>query len=173
MSALAVLSLALLAPPLVTVPKVDLDRYAGLWYEIARYPNWFQKACAGETTARYRLRAGQTIEVVNRCREADGKWREAAGVARLAVRDGSNSKLEVRFAPAALGWIPAVWGDYQFIALGADYEYAVVGTPDRKYLWLLARQPHISAELYNAMSKAAVSQGFDAQRIVKTRQEAK
>lgn len=164
-------ALYLLAPPLKTVPSVDLQRYSGRWYEIARYPNWFQKACAGETTATYKLLNGGQIEVVNRCREKDGKWREATGLARLATRDGSNAKLEVRFAPAALSWLPAVWGDYQIIALGGNYEYAVVGTPDRKYLWFLARQSKVPPAVLDTMKKAAVSQGFEAARIIPTRQD--
>jgi apolipoprotein D and lipocalin family protein len=167
----ALLAFLLLSPPLKTVPKVDLNRYAGQWYEIARYPNWFQKACAGETTATYTLLKDGGLKVVNRCREQGGSFKSAEGAGRVASKDGSNSKLEVRFAPAALSWLSAVWGDYQIIALGPDYDYAVVGTPDRKYLWILARQARLPEELYRKLVALAVEQGFQADKIVKTRQE--
>ena len=123
-----------------TVPAVDLDRYAGDWFEIARYPNRFQRACAGEVRASYARRPDGRIDVVNRCASADGSIIEARGIARV-VDTETRAKLKVRFAPAVLSFLPFVWGDYWIIGLGDDYTWAVVGTPDRKYLWILARTP--------------------------------
>jgi apolipoprotein D and lipocalin family protein len=95
---------------------------------------------------------------------------EAVGVARLADRKGSNSRLKVRFAPAYLSFLPFVWGDYQIIELAPDYTHAVVGTPDRKYLWILSRTPQLGEATYQRLAEAARSQGFDVSRLTRTRQ---
>src|SRR6185369_16771190 len=99
--------------PLRVVPVVDLDRYTGEWYEIARLPNRFQKRCAGEVTAKYTLQPSGKISVLNRCRLENGEQIQAEGVARVAGKGQPNSILKVRFAPALLSFIPQVWGDYQ------------------------------------------------------------
>jgi len=126
--------------PLRVVPGVDLTRYAGTWYEIARLPNRFQAKCAGEVVATYALQPDGRIAVTNRCRTTAGDVTAATGVARRV--DGQPpSVLQVRFAPAFLSFLPAVWGDYQILALGPEYDHAVVGTPDRAYLWVLSRAP--------------------------------
>lgn len=165
----AALPLAADPPPLRVVATVDLERYAGTWYEIARLPNRFQDKCAGEVEARYDLRPDGRITVVNRCRTSKGEMTEAKGVARRV--DGQPpSVLQVRFAPAFLSFLPSVWGDYQVIALGPDYEYSVVGTPDRKYLWILSRTPTIDAPHYEKLLGEAKAQGFDVTRVVPTRQ---
>ncbi len=154
--------------PLRVVESVDLSRYAGLWYEVARLPNRFEKKCAGDVTAEYTPRAGGRIRVVNRCRRRDGRMAEAVGEARHAGRGGPNSRLKVRFAPSFLSFLPAVWGDYQIIGLAPDYTYAVVGAPDRKYLWVLARNPRVDEATYLRLLEAARSQGFDVSRMIRT-----
>jgi apolipoprotein D and lipocalin family protein len=148
-----------------TVPAVDLDRYAGDWFEIARYPNRFQRECAADVRASYLRRADGRIDVVNRCARADGSVIEARGIARVAdVR--TNAALKVRFAPAALSFLPFAWGDYWIIGLADDYSWAVVGTPDRKYLWILARAPKLDgAGLERAMATLRAN-GFDTERLV-------
>ena len=120
------------AAPVRTVPIVDLDRYAGDWFEIARFPNRFQRQCVGDVRASYTRRSDGRIDVVNRCRTADGQT-EARGVARI-VDERTFARLKVRFAPAWLSWLPAVWGDYWIIGLAADYSWAVVGDPGREVL---------------------------------------
>jgi apolipoprotein D and lipocalin family protein len=159
-------------PPLVTVAAVDVDRYAGLWYEIARYPNWFERHCAGDVTASYRRLAGARLEVVNSCRKQDGSQDEARGVARPQA--GSDfSRLEVRFAPSFLSFLPFVWGGYSIIDLAPDYSYAVIGEPDREYLWVLARSPRMDDAMLQGLLKRAASQGYDPARAVRTPQTAR
>ena len=161
---------SLAAPaPLRVVPAVDLQRYAGTWYEVARLPNRFQTKCAGEVEARYQPRPDGRITVVNRCRTASGEATEAKGVARR-VAGQPPSILQVRFAPAFLSFLSSVWGDYQIIALGDAYDHAMVGTPDRAYLWILSRTPQMDPAPYQRLLDAATAQGFDAAKVVPTRQ---
>ena len=157
-------------PPLTVVPSVDLVRYSGQWYEIARLPNRFQKKCGGEVTANYTLRPDGKITVLNRCRREDGKEIKAEGMARLSAKGQPNSVLKVRFAPAFLSFIPQVWGDYQIIALSADYTHAVVGNPGREYLWILSRSPRMDEVTFNRLTEEAKAQGFNVGLLQKTRQ---
>lgn len=152
------------------VPSVDLPRYMGRWYEVARLPNRFEEKCAGDVTAEYTLKRADRLKVVNRCRKRDGKMTEAVGDAKLAERKGPNSRLKVRFAPAFLSFLPMVWGDYQIIELAPDYSYAVVGAPDRKYLWFLSRNPQMDEATYLRLTEAARSQGFDVSKLIRTKQ---
>lgn len=152
------------------VPGMDLSRYAGSWYEIARFPNRFQKRCISDVVANYVLQPGGTMGVVNKCRQADGSYKEAQAQARLADPAQPNTKLEVRFAPSWLSWLPWVWGDYWVIALDADYRYSLVGTPDHDYLWILARTPTLDAAVYEHLLAQAKAQGFDITRLKKTGQ---
>jgi apolipoprotein D and lipocalin family protein len=159
------------APPTV-VDAVDLKRYAGRWYEIARFPNRFQDHCAGEVTATYALRPDGRIDVVNRCRTKSGETDEAAGIAKYAGDDRSGAKLKVRFAPSFLSFLPFVWGDYWVLGLGAEYDWVVVGDPGREYLWILSRTPRLDEAVYQRAVTIAKEQGFDVGRLVRTRQEA-
>jgi apolipoprotein D and lipocalin family protein len=158
------------AKPLQVVPSIDFSRYAGKWYEIARLPNKFQKDCVGEVTATYSLLEGSELKVVNECRKKNGKLEKAEGKARLADKDGPTSKLEVRFAPSWLSWLPFVWGDYWIIELAPDYSYSVVGTPDRKYLWILSRTPEMAGETYKSLVEKASAAGFNVAQLMMTKQ---
>ena len=158
-------------PALRVVPEIDLGRYAGQWYEIARLPNRFQKRCAGEVTAAYALKPNGKISVLNQCRLENGDSIKASGVARVAGKGRPNSILKVRFAPAFLSFIPQVWGDYQVIALSPEYTHAVVGDPTRKYLWILSRSPQMDDATYARLIEEAGAQGFDVGRLQKTRQQ--
>lgn len=155
--------------PLRVVPSLDLPRYAGLWYEVARLPNRFEEKCAGDVTAEYTPKGGGGLTVVNRCRRKDGGLAEVVGEAKPADKNGASSRLKVRFAPAFLSRLPFVWGDYQIIELAPDYSYAVVGAPDRKYLWVLSRNPRMDEATYLRLLEAARSQGFDVSRMIRTR----
>ena len=151
-----------------TVPRVDLQRYAGEWYEIARFPNRFQRRCTGNVRASYALRPDGRIDVVNRCLTADGSI-DAKGVARI-VDERTQAQLKVRFAPAWLSWVPAVWGDYWVIGLAPDYSWAVVGDPGREYLWILSRTPQLGANALAAARAAARDNGFTIDRLQATPQ---
>lgn len=134
--------------PLPTVPAVDLARYTGAWYEVASVPNRFQKQCVADTQARYR-QTGADIEVVNRCRTADGKVDDITGVAKV-VPDSGNAKLRVSF-------FRPFYGDYWVLALGSgqDYGWVLVGEPTRKFGWVLSRTPTIApADLEAALTRA-------------------
>ncbi len=160
-------------PPLVVVPSVDLNRYVGTWYEIARLPNSFQSKCAGEVTATYTLLEDGDIQVINRCRSENGEMREAKGRAKLATDDGSNSKLKVRFAPAILSFLPFVWGDYWIILLAPDYSYAVVGEPERRYLWILSRTPSMDEAAFGKILEQVRQNGYDLSGLIRTNNKPK
>ena len=157
--------------PVRTVERVDLQRYLGEWFEIARFPNRFQRICAGDVRATYARRPDGRIDVINRCRTAQGAVQEAQGVARV-VDLKTSARLKVRFAPGFLSFLPFVWGDYWVIGLADDYSWAVVGSPDRAYLWILGRTPVLPADRYESALAAARASGFDVQRLVKTSQTA-
>jgi apolipoprotein D and lipocalin family protein len=148
-------------PPMRTVESVDLERYAGVWYEIARLPNDFQDQCAGDVKATYSLRPDGRIDVVNACRTQSGGLDEAHGIARVASRDGKNTRLKVRFAPAILSFLPMVWGDYWILGLAPDYHWVVVGEPSRKYLWILARTPDLPTSALEQAREIARFNGYD------------
>jgi apolipoprotein D and lipocalin family protein len=152
-----------------TVPSVNLDRYVGKWYEIAKYPNRFQKKCVGNTTAIYTKKADGRLEVLNSCRTGKGETDEAKGEAKI-VDKNTNARLKVRFAPGFLSFLPFVWGDYWVIDLEPDYKYAVVGTPSRDYLWILSRTPELDENTYQGILNRVKEQGFDPARLVKTPQ---
>jgi apolipoprotein D and lipocalin family protein len=156
-------------PPLEVVPQVDYQKYAGKWFEIARLPNRFEKDCVANVTAEYTPLPDGRIDVVNRCEEADGAINVAEGVARQE-EGAPPSALEVRFAPAFLSFLPMVWGDYRIIELGPDYRYAVVGSDDREYLWILSRTPQLDEATYDAAVAGARAQGFDVSRLIRTKQ---
>ena len=153
-----------LAPPPEVVPYVDLQRYTGTWYEIARFPNRFQKDCFG-STATYSLQPDGKIAVVNRCRKngPDGPLSSVSGTARV-VDPRTNAKLKVTF----------FWpfsGDYWIVDLGEQYDYAVVSGPDRKYLWVLGRTPSMEPERYRAVVTSLRNRGFDVSRLVESTSE--
>jgi len=151
------LALAHAAEPVTSVAQLDISRYAGQWHEIAHLPVSFQKDCIGDITARYTLRQDGMVGVRNACRTADG-LDEAEGVARKVP--GHPGRLEVRFAPDWLGWLPFVWADYWVIDLDPGYEWAMVGEPRRKYLWILAREPHMERALFERLKARAEAMGY-------------
>lgn len=156
-------------PKLEPVPRLELDRYLGQWYELGRFPNPFQRKCTGDVVASYAMKPDGFIEVRNRCASDKGPV-EAVGVARQMDPQGAASVLEVRFAPAWLSFLPAVWGDYWVIDLAPDYSTAVVGTPSREYLWILSRTPQVDMPTWSRLVEAARRQGFDVNRLERTRQ---
>jgi apolipoprotein D and lipocalin family protein len=152
-------------PPLEPVAHVELSRYLGTWYEIASFPQRFQRGCTA-TTATYNLRDDGEIDVFNRCRKdsLDGDPQSALGRARIVDR-ATNAKLEVSF-------FGPFWGDYWVIDLADDYSTAVVGHPSRDYLWILARTPTIPDETYDAIVARLRAHGYETTRLVRTPQAA-
>lgn len=148
--------------PLQVVPAVDLARYAGKWYEIARLPNRFQRKCASDTSAVYTLRGDGKITVVNECRTADGRITSAKGAAHVALKAGPNTKLKVTF-------FRPFYGDYWIIDLDPDYRWAVVGEPERKYLWILGRDRRMEEGLFDSIVARIKAQDYDLTNLVKTK----
>lgn len=152
------------SPPLPVVGEIDLDRYAGRWYEIASFPQRFQKGCVATTATYTRLDASR-IRVVNECRDGsfDGALRRVEGVAWVADPDESAAKLKVQF----------FWpfrGDYWVIELDPDYRHAVVGHPSRDSLWILSRTPTLDPEVYADLLARIEAHGYDLGRLSRTPQ---
>ena len=148
--------------PLQVVPAVDLARYAGKWYEIARLPNRFQRMCASDTSAMYTVRGDGKITVANECRTADGRITSAKGTAQVASKAGLNSKLKVTFF-----W--PFYGDYWVIDLDPDYRWAVVGEPDRKYVWILSRDRRMDEALFHGIVERIKTQGYNLTNLITTK----
>ncbi|WP_296174899.1 lipocalin family protein [Psychrobacter sp. UBA2769] len=152
-----------------TVDSVDLKKYAGTWYEIGRLPMYFQRNCASDVTATYVEKTdGSGIKVINQCKAQDGSGITAEGLAKPA--DSTGSKLKVTFLPSWIRWLPVGRADYWILAHDADYKTALVGTPDKDYLWLLARSPNVSQETYAKYRQIAQQQGYDLKEFKLTTQ---
>lgn len=154
------------ATPVSSVPALDISRYAGPWHEIAHLPVSFQKNCVGEISAHYTLREDGMIGVRNGCATGDGGRSEVEGVARAVP--GEPGRLQVRFAPDWLAWVPWVWADYWVLALDPDYQWAVVGEPRRRYLWILSRSPRMPRAQFEALKDKAVAMGYVLDELVVT-----
>ncbi len=149
---------------LQALPTLDVPPYMGTWYQVAWFPNRFQKQCVSDTSATYRQQPDGRIEVLNRCRKADGSFDEALGQARpVGTLTGTRlapAQLQVSFLPGWLRWLPVGWGRYWVIQLADDGRYAVVSEPTREYLWVLARRPELTAADETAIRSALARQGF-------------
>jgi apolipoprotein D and lipocalin family protein len=152
------LSLDTLFPSLPTVSAVELTRYAGKWYEIARYPNWFEGGCNG-VTAEYTPRDDGTVGVLNICRDPNGvETSRIEGYATVADPQ-QPGKLTVYFSTAPFG------APYWILALGTEYDYAIVGDPTRSFLWILSRTPTMDATLYQSLLDQLPQWGYDPARL--------
>ena len=153
------------APALQALPALDLAAYTGTWYQVAWFPNRFQRQCVSDTTATYRRRADGAVDVLNRCRLADGSFDSAQGLARPAgaTLEGDQlrpAQLEVSFLPAWLRWLP-IWGDYWVIQRPEHGRYAVISEGSRQYLWVLSRTPVLPDDDLQVIRGQLVAQGFD------------
>lgn len=149
-------------PPLQTVQKVEIDRYLGTWYEIARYEHFFEKNCKN-VSANYSMLDEDTIKVINRCTNIlTNEKKEAIG--RAYATDDTNSKLKVSF-------FRPFYGDYWVMILDENYEYVVVGTPSREYLWILCRKPILDEKIKNEILQKLPNLGFDTSKLIWTIQE--
>ena len=149
-------------PNLQTVQKVQLDKYLGTWYEIARYEHFFEKDCKN-VSANYSMLDDETIKVINRCTNIlTNEKKEALG--RAYAVDNTNSKLKVSF-------FRPFYGDYWIIILDEKYDYVVVGTPTREYLWILSRKPQLDEKIKNEILQKLPTLGFDTSKLIWTIQE--
>lgn len=152
------------ALPNQPVPALDLQRYSGQWHEIAHLPMFFQRKCKDTITATYTPRPDGTIGVHNACRTKGGAMDASDGVARPV--DDQPGALKVRFAPNWLAWLPQVWADYWVVDLDPHYQWAVVGGPSKKYLWVLARSPSMDAALFRQIVARARQRGYPVDSLV-------
>src|SRR5262245_43693534 len=161
---LAVIALGCTEHPPLEVAKVDLERFQGGWYEIAKLPRPTQEGCVA-TTASYRLKSPTELDVYSECREGalDGPVRRMA--ARAVVTDPDEpAKLSLDFG--------GFFGDYWIVEVGKNYEYAAVGHPSRDYLWILAREPTMSDAEYRGVVERAKKKDFEVSRLEMTEQAA-
>lgn len=153
------------AVPPATVPFVDLARYSGTWHELARLPMWFQRDCL-QSRAEYTLLSENEITVVNSCPTADGGNKKAHGIATVVDKQ-TNAKLTVRFDNWFSRLFPGLTtGDYWILWLDPDYQTALVGTPDRKFLWILARTPSVAPETFAQLVAHARELGFATEKLL-------
>jgi apolipoprotein D and lipocalin family protein len=150
--------------PLEAIASLDVARYMGTWYEVAKYPNWFQKRCIANTSATYAVQPNGMLQVLNRCQKEDGSITDALGEAKQ-VGDTNSPKLKVRFAPAWLSFLPFVWGNYWVIDLDPQYQLAAVSEPSRKYLWILSRTQTVEPKAYDALLQRLKEKGFNLDAI--------
>ena len=143
--------------PVRTIPSLDVPKYLGTWYEIAKFPNWFQRKCVSNTKAVYSLKPDGNLKVLNSCKNTDGDISEAEGTARQ-IGPQDSPKLEVRFAP--------VW------LLDPQYQVAAISDPRREYLWILSRTPQIDQKVYDNLLQRLQAQQFDLRKLELTPQSA-
>lgn len=151
---------------LSAVEYLDLDRFLGKWYEIAKAPKRFMSRCATDTTLEYR-REGEELHFTVRCLTRRNKPEEVSGPFRI-FENGNSGRIEVRFGPSFLGFLPGAWGDYWVFDINADYSVAIVGEPAHAYVWILARSPEITDEEYAGLLARLDELGFDTSRVVRS-----
>lgn len=160
------------APPLQPLAQLEVAPYMGRWYQVAYYPNFFQRQCVSDTSATYRDRGDGTVEVTNRCRTSTGGFDQVVGTARavsgvstLSAGLVKPARLEVSFLPAWLRWTGIGWGAYWVVDRPEHGRYAIVSEGKREYLWVLSRTPALSAEDRQAVRQRLLELGFDLERL--------
>ena len=168
-AALATISLTITARAETVAPQavdqIDIQKYAGKWYEIAHLPMYFQCKCIANISAEYRLNDDQTVNVLNSCRTASGEMISSEGVAY--AQNKGNSKLKVSFLPKGLRWIPFTKGHYWVLRVDPEYKVALVGGPSNKYLWILSREPKLDEATYQSYLDTAKHYGYDVTKLIK------
>lgn len=156
-------------PEITTVPEVDVERYMGTWYEIASIPMVFQKDCVKNTQAQYTLNDDGSIKVRNRCETEEGKTKAAKG--RAWPTNAENTKLKVSFVNIFGWWIKQLSGAYWVVGLDKDYRWAIVGHPELKYGWILARKPILQTHTLKTITKQLEEQGYNSCDFILTPQD--
>lgn len=154
------------------VDQVELDRYLGVWYEVARKPLYFQNKCDRDVSATYTLNENGHVDVDNKCYSKNGELNQSVGEA-FVQNSPYNSKLKVSFLPNAVRWLPLWRGDYWVLKIDPDYQTVLVGEPNRKYMWVLSRTPHPNQTVVNEYLDYAKSMGYDLHDLIRTKQSAK
>lgn len=149
------------------VDAIDVQKYAGRWYEVARLPMYFQRNCVSDVQAKYSLNSDKTIKVRNQCMNKEGKLDVSEGVA-YPQNDGNN-QLKVSFLPKGLRWVPFSKGDYWVLRVDEDYQVALVGGPSHRYLWLLSRTPDMDEAVIEDYLNTAKAQGYDLSKLIRTK----
>lgn len=149
------------------VDAIDVQKYAGRWYEVSRLPMYFQRNCVSDVQAKYSLNADKTIRVKNQCMNKEGELDVSEGVA-YPQNDG-NSQLKVSFLPKGLRWVPFSRGDYWVLRVDEDYQVALVGGPSHRYLWLLSRTPDMDEAVIEDYLNTAKAQGYDLSELIRTK----
>ena len=149
-----------------TVENLNIGKYLGVWHQIALIPNYFQKDCVDDTQAEYQVLSDDSITILNSCLLLDGERLVAAGVGRATGEPRNFARLKVSFAPKWLAWIPFVWGDYWILSIDDQYSSVLIGSPDRRYLWILSRQKFIQKESFADYLEKAKENGFDTSLLV-------
>lgn len=155
--------------PLQTVEKIELDRYLGVWYEVARKPLSFQNKCDRDVSAQYTLNENGNIQVDNRCYGKEGQLYQSVGEA-FVQNSPNNTKLKVSFLPEIVRWLPVGRGDYWILKIDENYQTVLVGEPDRKYMWVLSRDPKPDPAVVNEYLNYAKSVGYDLADVIHTKQ---
>ena len=157
-------------PPVESVPRLEVPRYVGRWFELARLPNRFQEDCVGDVTADYTLESDASLTIVNRCRTQDGRWRSAEGHANQVPEVSSGARLKVNFLPRWMQWFPLGRGDYWVVMLDPQCRYAVVSEPSREFIWILSRTPTLDEPTYQGIVGRLQMAGYPVERLVRTPQ---
>lgn len=165
--AMSVMSPAFANQSVQAVNQLDLNKYLGQWHEVARKPLFFQKDCAYNVTANYSLNPNGNVKVDNSCYKADGTMKQSVGEAYVQNAP-ANSKLKVSFLPKAIRWIPVARGDYWVLKIDSDYQTVLVGEPDKKYLWVLSRNPQPNQQVVQEYLNYAQSIGYDLSDVIYT-----
>ncbi len=147
------------------VKELDVQKYLGTWYEIARYDHSFERGLVG-VTAKYSMRDDGKIKVLNSGykNNLDGKFSQAVGKAKIPDPINEPAKLKVAF-------FLFFYGDYYVMELDKDYQWAVIGSSSAKYLWILSRKPQMEKELYNELLTKLQKRGYDVSKLIKVEQK--
>ena len=167
-----VVAAATAAPPVRPVPRLDVQRYAGTWFEIARLPNPLQERCVGDATATYTPLDGRSVQLVQRCRESGDRWAVTVGEAVAEEGDGSGARFQLSYVPGWLRWWPQARDRHWVVLLDDDYRFAVVGDPARHSLWILARTPSLDRGTYAGIVDMLRARQYPVDRLVATPQRA-
>ncbi|NNH01952.1 lipocalin family protein [Acinetobacter sp. ANC 5414] len=158
--------------PLHTVEEVELDKYLGVWYEVARKPMYFQNKCDRDVSATYTLNENGNIGVDNRCYTKDGQLNQSIGEAFIQNAP-FNTKLKVSFLPESVRWLPVGRGDYWILKIDDAYQTVLVGEPRRRYLWVLSRSAQPDQAVVKEYLDYAQSIGYDISDVIHTKQTQK